>query len=283
MTAVSCADAMIYAIASMYSYDDLGCHAANTTLRAGMRSLKFIDDAVAYLSPNWRRIVSQGSNSRGRLYCDTDANVLILVFTGSLPPSSALAGDPNAIDDWLFTSIPAHLGERPLQYEFAEDAADQIEKRWSDGHFDTVCGSGRPKLMLTGHSKGGGQAQYAAAKIQLDAVVFNSDIVNPVIADDGLFTAHAGSTQRFILSITGCLTGQFGGALKSYTQYLATGRIRDVRMVNDFLIKMFFRACGNNLPHAPIEWLVDTLNCSAGDHGHEIDTIIRELQACARP
>jgi hypothetical protein len=130
--------------------------------------------------------------------------------------------------------------------------------RLSLGAFDGQCGEDRPKLMLTGHSKGGGQAQFAAAKIKLDAIVFNSDIVNPVIADDALLTADTPWTDLVAAHSIAACRGEFASRLKSYSDYVRSGRIRDVRMVNDPVGQFFFSRCGNNLPHAPIEWLVDT-------------------------
>ena len=48
-------------------------------------------------------------------------------------------------------------------------------------------------------------------------------------------------------------------------------------MTNDPIAKYFLPYC--NLPHADIEWLTDTSDCSASD-GHAIATVIRELRAC---
>ncbi len=271
-----CANALIYGIASWYSYDDLACYGTSRILPPGTARLKFVGDALNYLPPNWKRIIGEDSNSRGRLYC-TDSNILILAFTGSLPPTSALALDPNGLDDWLYTNILQHLGERPLQYQFAEDAADAIDTRLRLGSFDGACGAGRPKLMLTGHSKGGGQAQYAAFKIKLDAVVFNSDIVNAVISDDFLLSSTW--VLRLRDSITAC-RGIFNIHLKPYIDYLTTGKVKDIRMVTDPLGKFLFDRCGDNWPHAPIDWVPDTLNCSTD--GHSIETVLAELKACAR-
>jgi hypothetical protein len=270
-----CAKVLIYGIASRYSYDDLACYDTLRVLPAGTARLKFIGDALDYLTPNWKRIIGTDSNSRGRLYC-TDNNVLILAFTGSLPPASVLDFGPNGRDDWIYTNILQHLGERPLQYQFAEDAADAIETRLGLGAYDGVCGTGRPKLILTGHSKGGGQAQYAAFKIKLDAIVFNSDLVNAVISND--FLLSSSWVQRLLDSATAC-RGILKTSLKPYVDYLATGRVKDIRMVNDPLGKFLFEKCGDNWPHAPIEWVSDSLDCSTD--GHAIETVLAELKACA--
>ena len=180
--------------------------------------------------------------------------------------------------DWIYTDILQHLGDRPVQYEFAQDAADEIDARLSLGAFDNVCGAGRPRLVLTGHSKGGGQAQFAAAKTNLIAIVFNADLVNPVISDDDLLVTHQPLFARSIQSFRVC-TGVFGDSLRPYIAYLTAGKVKDVRMTNDPIGNFLFRWCSNNLPHAPVDWLRDFLNCSANGHG--IETIIRELEACS--
>ena len=59
-----------------------------------------------------------------------------------------------------------------------------VKKDWSRGDFDGICGSGHPTFVLTGHSKGDGEAQYSAVKNHLDASVFNAAPVNPVIFSD---------------------------------------------------------------------------------------------------
>jgi hypothetical protein len=279
MAVASCADALIHAIASLYSYDDPGCHPANSSLAGGTRNLKFVEGATNSLPPNYRRDVSLESNFSGTLYCDTASNILILAFKGSGSLTPLL--DRNGRDDWFYTNFLQHIGERPRQYQFAEDAADLIEQRWSLGAFDGACGSGCPTFVLAGHSKGGGQAQYAAVKIKLGAVVFNSDMVNPVIFSEWMLTPQAGSLTRLAQSIVGCRTGRFDHDSNVYSAYFALGRVKDVRMVNDPLTEVLFSMCGNNLPHAPIHWLVNTLSCS--NNGHAIETVFRELQACTGP
>jgi hypothetical protein len=274
----SCLAALTYAIASLYSYAPLGCPAPNAVLPAAGHHLKYLGDAAAYLPPNWRRLLTKDSNARGGLYCDTDSNFLILAFTGSLSPSLVLQLNSAAIDDWS-TNVLEHLGERPLQYQFAEDVADLIQQRWNLGAFDKTCGKGRPKLTLTGHSKGGGQATYAAAKIKLSAVVFNSDIVNPVIADDALLKPDASQRERVELSLAAC-RGLYSKRAIPYINYLSSGVIKDIRMTNDPLTRFLFRRCGDNLPHADIEWLSNSSICSSD--GHAMETVFRELTACTK-
>jgi hypothetical protein len=271
----SCVGALTYAIVSLYSYDPLGCHAPNSNLPAAGHHLKYLGDAAAYLPPNWRRLLTKDSNARGGLYCDTDSNFLILAFTGSVSPSLLLRLNSAAIDDWS-ANVLEHLGERPLQYQFAEDVADAIQQRWA---FDKACGKGRPKLTLAGHSKGGGQAIYAAEKIKLGAVVFNSDIVNPVIADDELLKPDASQSERVALSLAAC-RGLYTKRMIQYINYLSSGAVKDIRMTNDPLTRFLFKRCADNLPHAAIEWLSDSSLCSSD--GHAMETVFRELTACAK-
>jgi hypothetical protein len=172
----------------------------------------------------------------------------------------------------------------------AEAAADQVQKDLSNGLFDEKCGSGRPRLLLTGHSKGGGLAQYAGARVQLDAIVYNSDMLTPLIFSDWLQTRQDNSVSsvffdafinpivRRAQSVFGCL-GQTDPRLRKFDKYFAKGKVIDVRMTNDPLTEWLYRACGNNLPHAPIKWLYNTSTCSADGHGME--TVVRELKACA--
>lgn len=138
--------------------------------------------------------------------------------------------------------------------------------------------------MLAGHSKGGGQAQYVAVHQSLSAAVFNSDVVNPVFYTDPITTPSLSSIidrflQLFFQSYTLCRQGQFNDELRPYAQYLTSGKGRDIRMVNDPLIAKLYMYCGNNLPHAPIEWIGNTLACS--NEGHAIETVVRELRVCS--
>jgi hypothetical protein len=49
MRQTSCASALPYAMASLYSYDDPSCHPGNSNLPAAGPGLKFVDDAINYL------------------------------------------------------------------------------------------------------------------------------------------------------------------------------------------------------------------------------------------
>jgi hypothetical protein len=217
--------------------------------------------------------------------------VLILAFTGSV---SLTAFNQNEIEDWYSTNLSQHLGNRPLQYEVSEDITDQVEDRLELGAFDKSCGSSRPKLILTGHSKGGGQAQYAAVKTNSKAVVFNADMVNPVIFSDWMLTPQAPVVEQYVRSrrlaqsVSECRQGLSDRDLRAYIAYFRNGALKDVRMVNDPLTKLLSHLCDDNLPHAPIEWLSNTLTCSSDGNaidiaGHAIDTVVRELEVCAHP
>jgi hypothetical protein len=280
-----CANALIYAIASLYSYDDLTCYpSAGTPVGASAFQLKFVQDAIDALNANERKRVSQDSNFRATLYCHTQSNTLILAFRGSLsivPPLGDLTSFFDWVNDWLGTNVLMHLGPRPAQYEFAQDTADDVERLWSLGAFDQICGPGRPKLVLTGHSKGGGQAQYAAVPFNLDAIVFNSDLVNPTISREWLLGRYVPEFVRTLVAFVYGLQSICGGGhsdskMKQYADYLKTDRIKDIRMANDRLVKLL-SLC--DLPHAKIGWLEDTLTCPDAD-GHAITTVIRALQVC---
>jgi hypothetical protein len=283
MTAAECKNANIYAIASLYSYDDTGCHPVDNYLPAIFSSkLKFEKDAADILPENWKRI-NRETDFRAALYCDTNTNTLILAFRGSI---SLTALNMNDIYDWYYVNFLQHLGDRPLQYQAAEDTAELVQRELPN--FDGLCGSGQPKLLLAGHSKGGGQAQDAAVKRGLEAVVFNSDLVNPVVFSDWMLEPPAIIAPivrllRGYLSARACFLGEQEDDVRQYIDYFRTGKITDVRMVNDPLTYMLFIACRDNLPHASARWLRDRLTCSSSGllAGHSIDTVVRESQLCA--
>ena len=82
----------------------------------------------------------------------------------------------------------------------------------------------------------------------------------------------AGRTVEFVFN---CVSpGPIDNTLASYYQ---SGKVIDVRMVNDTIARNLLPYC--SLPHAPFEWLSDTSDCSAAN-GHSIDTVICELKAC---
>ena len=175
-----------------------------------------------------------------------------------------------------------HLRIVPNQYILAMDDADLIHRRWVDGGFDNVCGRGHPKFILTGHSKGGGQAQFAGFHFWLDAIVFNSDLPDPYIFSEWATMEEAPillqwvqGAGRTIQSVINCASPS---PVDPQLVFYQSDKVIDVRMVNDKIVKNLLPYC--NLPHAPFEWLSDTSICSAND-GHGINTVIRELKTCA--
>jgi hypothetical protein len=219
------------------------------------------------------------SNFHATLYCDDAATELVLSFRGSVSPGTVLTSPNQVIEDWLVANVRQHLGVRPLQYQLADKAAALIEKARIAGQFNGACGKTPASLILTGHSKGGGQAQYAAVKNKFTAAVYNSDMVNPIIFVDWLqLNFEPIPDLRRVASIVQCHGGAIGYQL---TQYFNSGRITDVRMTNDPLTRVLFKICGNNLPHAPVNWLLNTSTCSAD--GHAIETVVHEMQVCGGP
>lgn len=276
MALAACRDALTMAIASFYSYDDTTCRSTNSNLASiGAHDLQFVGPAQNFFPPNYKINLSQRSNFDAKLYCDMQANTLLLAFKGSV---AITLMNRDALDDWFYNNFLQQLGDRTVQYQAAEDVAWLIEKEWRYGRFDGLCGAGTPKFMLTGHSKGGGQAQFAAVRNRLEAIVFNSAPVSPVIFNDFVLMRESWPIGRRVGAVRAC-GGLSPTEVRVYTAYFGTGKIHDVRMVNDPLTQYLFPICGSLLPHAPIEWLVNTLSCSS--EGHAIGTVVRELHACA--
>jgi hypothetical protein len=285
----ACADALIYAIASLYTYDDFGCRSAGTSLSAGSHTIRVMQDVTDFF-PSTLIKLSQESNFHGTIYCADASNALILAFRGSVSPlpnfTQAIMDDLiRAFEDWRETNVAQHIGDTPIQYQLADDGADLTKRAWSRGDFDGRCGNGRPVLVLTGHSKGGGQAQFAAEPNKLSAVVFNSDLVNPVVVRDWMEQRDRRFMQTWWERLLPAWIARYGRRARSVfgcatvraSPYLNSGRIKDIRMTNDPLTKWLFRACGS-FPHAPIEWISNTSTCSAD--GHSIETVVHELQLC---
>lgn len=277
MSKTNCGNAVTSAISALYVYDDAACHQSSATLTGvGGHDLVYIGNAEDSLPPNYKINVSHRSNFKALLYCDRAANMLLLAYRGS---ASIIPFDRNALDDWFNNNVLQTIGDRPLQYQAAEDVAYLIKKDWGAGQFDGRCGKGRPAFRLTGHSKGGGEAQFAAVRNTLDAFVFNAAPVNPVAFSDWTLMPEASEIVRRVQAVRAC-GGWTPADAANYTPYFATGHIHDVRMVNDPLTHYLFPICGNLLPHAPIEWLANTLMCSG--NGHSIETVVREVHACER-
>jgi hypothetical protein len=276
MVPTECADALISGLASLYSYDDPDCHPAGTLIQTGLR---FVADGADHI-PDYYKPIAEHANFKGAIFCDTSSNFIILAFRGSVEITNLLSF--SGIADWIATNLAQHIGQRPDQYGVASDVAQLIRQDWKLGAFDNVCGKGRPEFLLAGHSKGGGQAQFAAVHLKLRAIVFNSDPVNPLIFSDFVRIRYAPAIVQFMInmvragqSIVSCRHSQ---PHSNISKYMASGAIKDIRMVNDPLVLYLLPHC--SFPHAPIEWLVDSLDCST-DSGHEIVTVIRELRACA--
>ena len=265
LNSAECSKDMVEAFASLYAYNDGACYADGSI---DVQSLKYIDDpnnALSYFERN-----DKEHSFKGSVFCNLESNTIILSFRGSADlyqPQSQ-----NWYPDWE-TNVVAHLGPLPLQYQHAFNAADQIKARWRSGAFDNVCGQGKPSLMLTGHSKGGAEAQLSAVGLELPAIVFNSDWINK-----SHFSAVPPPNITPIKSNhpTDCVPSD-NAVLKNY---LESGAMKDVRMVNDPLVKWLHDTFGCRLPHANVDWLIDTLSCSADD-GHSMETIVRELKVCA--
>lgn len=265
LNSADCSNDVAEALASLYSYNDGACYKYDST---AAHNIKYIDDANNVL-PYFERN-DKDHRFEGSVFCNLDSNTLMLSYRGSAniyQPQSQ-----NWYPDWE-TNVVAHVGPLPLQYQHAFNAADQTKAKWNDGGFDNVCGHGRPSLILTGHSKGGAEAQLSAVGLELPAIVFNSDWVGK-----NHFTMVMQSNSDTITSnkAIDC----FPTDDSFLTHYFQSGAVKDVRMVNDPLVKWLRDTFGCSLPHANIEWLVDTSSCSSDD-GHSIETVVRELKACA--
>jgi|SRR5271166_1876291 len=266
MESAACASVLVEALASLYSYDDPNCYPRDSMIDS---RLKYLGNAVSYLS-YFDQGPAKDAHLEGSLYCESSSNVLLFAFRGSEDPRDIL--NQGWYPDWE-TNVVAHVGPTPRQYIYAFNAADNVKTGWISGRFDNACGQGRPKLLeLTGHSKGGAEAQLAAVGVELKAIVFNSDWLAQSALTDVPVPHSSGQDRNQAIRC-------FPSINDSLREYYKSGAIQDVRMVNDPLLDILlgFRC---SLPHANVEWLVDTSSCSAGD-GHSIATVIRELKACA--
>lgn len=93
----------------------------------------------------------------GSLFCDTHHNTVLIAFRGSVGLEEV--NGEGWLQDWTTNTLATVFHQLPLQYEYAFDAADHVKEILSDGRFDGLCGSGRLGLIVTGHSKGGAEAQ----------------------------------------------------------------------------------------------------------------------------
>jgi hypothetical protein len=288
MRADACSNVADHADAAAYSYDDPGCHPPGSLLIGGANTLVIVRDLTQIIAADVLD-TAKVNNFHATLFCENDSGTLILAFRGAVSLTRLLGNRDAVLNDWVFTNVVQHLGDRPTQFRLARESAEAIRLDLDRGAFDGQCGSRRqrPLLVLTGHSKGGGQAQYAAIQAQMDAVVFNADMINPVLTNDWLHRQDiapdwAMRSMRIATSILGCTQNMRSQPFFAKAErFFATRRVRDVRMTNDPLTAVISYVCGNNLPHASIDWLFDTSDCSTTD-GHGIMTVVRELRFCPR-
>ena len=273
----ACDAVVVASYASLYVYSDASCHQSNDNVVSG--ALTFIGDALDYLGPD-EKDKAQRANFHGSLYCDVETKTMILAFRGSVSVTE-LASE-RGLQDWFQTNFAQQFGKRPSQYEVAADAAWQVYDRLKNSDFfKGRCGTDRPSFVLTGHSKGGGQAQYAAVRNQLDAVVFNAAPVNEAIFSDWILTSYLPAILALpVATLRTWLSCHGSPRDNSFARYFGTGRIRDVRMVNDAIALYLMPVC--SFPHAQIEWIRDSFSCSRGGFltGHYIETVVRELNPC---
>jgi hypothetical protein len=121
------------------------------------------------------------------LYQHRDTNEAILVFRGTEPLDAR---------DWLINVATTH-GRLISDYKLADRVAS-----WAKDRFGNV--------LLAGHSKGGGAAQYAAAKTGLRAICFNSvGLPKSLIEEMGLSENSPASVDHF--GIKGDWVSNVGG------------------------------------------------------------------------
>jgi len=265
-----------YAEASLFAYDDVSCSAIGTTVVDGV---EYLGDSAVIIPPRQGKTVTR-NDFYASIYCDLATNTLIVAYRGSTTPSARWTDADT--QDWFKTNLLQRLGDPPEQYEYAYDLAYEVNERLDLGAFDNRCGNGRPKFLLTGHSKGGGEAQYAAILTRQKAIVFNSDAPNPLIFSERITDDHDGWFEQMIENVlrffkSKALCGNPSQNAYSYTRYFQSGAIRDVRSVNDPLVSLF-TTC--RFPHAPFEWVLDRTSCSVSN-GHSISALARELHLCA--
>ena len=179
----NCSNSLVYALASLYSYDSTQCDHIGPNGGSAF-ALRHVTDATAeYLPPDYAPDQPE-DKPRAFVYCDSGSNSLIVAFRGSVTPSRFIITPLVRVDeynDWFATNLVEFLGKLTVQYGGSRDIAFNMKRSLAEGRFNDFCGQGIPSLVLTGHSKGGGQAQYAAVKEKLPAIVFNANPVNPVL------------------------------------------------------------------------------------------------------
>jgi hypothetical protein len=170
----ACADVLSQALASLYSYDDASCRQLDSNIGSDLKFIGDIKGKLAYFSHKR----AEDEHLEGDLFCDTRDNILVIAFRGSVGFGNV--SGKGWYQDWKTNGMATYLHELPLQFEYAYDAVDRVKEVWAEGRFDGHCGA-KPQLLLTGHSKGGAEAQLAAIGLELKAVVFNSLLIEPSI------------------------------------------------------------------------------------------------------
>ncbi|MDR0870877.1 MAG: GYF domain-containing protein [Planctomycetaceae bacterium] len=121
------------------------------------------------------------SNTKFHLYYDERSEQFVLAFAGTLPTQ---------MKDW-WNNIQQFSGKDTPYYEQAIEIAELIQPAYRD------------KVMVTGHSLGGGLATTAAIAVKLKAVVFNPPFIHKNTlakfdADNVEFAKQ--SVQRFVVN-----------------------------------------------------------------------------------
>jgi hypothetical protein len=271
MQASGCINVLPEALASLYSYDDASCRQPDSSIGSDLKFMGDVKDKLLYFGHKR----GDQSHLEGGLFCDLRHNIVLVAFRGSVGLENV--GEKGWRQDWMETNVVATiLGQLPLQYEYAYDAADHVKEIWAEHRFDGLCGP-KPELLLTGHSKGGAEAQLSAVGLELRAVVFNSNLLTPSLFTD-IPSPVTNQSSDEAINCTPTMESQV-------SQYYGGGYIRDVRMTNDELLNWLHSHYGCRFAHANMEWLTDTTTCrDAGGRsipGHDMTTVLRELRACA--
>lgn len=170
--------------------------------------------SLAYKTPERELAVSPGGCVA--MVLQDYENNLIIAFRGSVIPDEYARQNPDsphgvvmrlrAIQDWLETNLTQFFGQMPVQYIEAADLAVQVILRHPNAN----------RIFITGHSKGGGQAEFATAaawlatdippqvKSRIMGVTFNAAVVREMnwqrlydFADDPLVDHYLqGNTPR---------------------------------------------------------------------------------------
>ena len=188
-----------YAVASSLTYENLY---NNNDLESTQQKL---EEAM----PTWS-IDKELSDTRSLVLHDGENT--ILAFRGTDPFGYDTKADLTADFNILLGANRDNMDTnllRPERFQHAEDKFNAVEEKY-----------GKDKLMLTGHSLGGGVSDYLGRKHGVDAVVFNAG-ESPVGAVAGLMDTIPKQQTRFYTT---------GNDLISRSNLLYTERA-DVRIV----------------------------------------------------